>query len=143
ADRIDVRKAVIFHPHQIKQRACRRIRGNYGSLRSIWPCLQATRPTQEARASLPFDGAHGKPPKLLLERASFGHLPFPASDRNATFQNAVSARIELQTAGRPRPGDREAGEIARGWESAPNPARCHRLREDLYYRKRNPRDRPA
>src|SRR5258707_14483223 len=36
ADRIDVREAVIFHPHQIKQRACRRIRDNYGSSRSIW-----------------------------------------------------------------------------------------------------------
>ena len=39
------------------------------------PSLQAAGPTQEARASLPLDGAHGKPPKLLLERASFGHLP--------------------------------------------------------------------
>src|SRR6476661_3002019 len=92
---------------------------------------------------LPLDGAHGKPPKLLLERSSFGHLPFPASDRNATFHNAVSAGIQLQTAGRPGAGDREAGEIARGWESAPNPARCYRLRKDLYHRKRDPRARPA
>src|SRR5438094_9619113 len=77
--------------------------------------------------------------KLWLKQARF----FRSHRRDATLTDAVSARIELQPAPRPRPGDCEAGEIARGWESAPNPARCHRLREDLYHRKRDPRDRPA
>ena len=61
ADRIDVREAVIFHPHQIKQRACRRIRGNYAVHGQFGPSLQGAGPAQEARASLPLDGAHGKP----------------------------------------------------------------------------------
>jgi len=35
---------------------------------------------------------------MLLERASFGRLLFPTSNRKAKFRNAVSAGIELQGA---------------------------------------------
>ena len=98
-------------------------------------------------ASLPLDGAHtASHRKLLLERGGFqATFPFPRrviASANC-FRNAVSAGIQLPTAGDQAQAIAKLAKSLRGWESAPNPARCYRLREDLYHRKRDPRDRPA
>ena len=73
----------------------------------------------------------------------FGAVRPVTFQQRARLSDAVSAGIQLQTSGRSGAGDRQAGEIARGWKSASDPARCHGLREDLYYRQCNPRDRPT
>ena len=49
---------------------------------------------------------------MLLERASFGRLLFPTSNRKAKFRNAVSAGIELQAPGRPGAADRHLVNVA-------------------------------
>jgi hypothetical protein len=159
AARIDVRETLTFHLHEVKQRACRRLRNKRAD----------SRPAQHFRAP-GRDHCKCPPGELKINRvsSSFGfrhsfalqrqsgsdHSCFAILPRfdapkltrffdslcsdGARLSDAVSAGIELQTAGRPGAGDREADEVARGGKSASDLARCHRLGKNIHYRKRDP-----
>src|SRR5437764_6422589 len=57
---------------------------------------------------------------------------FLTRNADAKLTDAVSARIELQTARRPGTSDREINEVASGRKSASNPAGRDRFGQDLH-----------
>src|SRR5205809_647638 len=66
---------------------------------------------------------------VLVSVGPVGPVTF---QQHARLSDAVSAGIQLQTAGGSKPGDCQADQIARGRESASDAARRDRLGQDLH-----------